>query len=86
MQFHGMTMDKNLLFSCNIDQAIRRNITDGCKWLEICVEIMEALPYLHEEAKLLRNNVTTSNILLTNSEIATSIHIVLMVISTNVVE
>lgn len=82
MQFHGMAMDENQLFSCNINEAIRRNmITDGCKWLEICAQIMEALRYLHEEAKLLHNDITTNNILLTDSKIdkmPTLIHIVLI--------
>ena len=76
MQFHGMTMEKNQYYT---NQAVRRNmITDG--WLEICARLMEALHYLHEEAKLLHNNVTTSNILLTNSKVVDEmpIHIVLI--------
>ena len=81
MQFHGITVDKNE-FSCNINEAFRRNIiTDGSKWLEICGQIMEALRYLHEEAQLLHNDITTSNILLTDSktsDMTTSVHIVVI--------
>ena len=46
MQFHGMATDdhETRLFSCNINEAIKRNIvTDGHKWLEICAQLMEAL-------------------------------------------
>ena len=81
MQFHGLIVDGNE-FSCNINEALRRNvITDESKWLEICGQIMEALRYLHEEAQLLHNDITTSNILLTDSktdDMTTSVHIVLI--------
>ena len=84
MQFHGMATDdhETRLFSCNINEAIKRNIvTDGHKWLEICAQLMEALRYLHDEAKLLHNDVTIKNVLLANSKIdklPSSIHAILI--------
>ena len=78
MQFHGLTVDRNKIL-WNINEALRRKvITDESKWLEICGQIMEALRYLHEEAQLLHNVITTSNILLTDSKTDDMIHIMLI--------
>lgn len=66
MQFHGI--GDTASSSLTLSQAIsKKKIKDGYAWLGICAQLMEAIDYLHEEACILHNDITTSNILLTDS-------------------
>lgn len=65
MQFHGI---KESTTSLTLSSAIVKNrITDGYAWLGIGIQIMQALSYLHNEVQILHNDITSSNICLTDS-------------------
>ena len=65
MQFHGL---RETTTSLTLSTAIiRKRICDEYAWIGISIQIMQALAYLHDEALILHNDITTSNILLTDS-------------------
>ena len=65
MQFHGL---RDTTMSLTLSNAIvRKKIADEYAWIGISIQIMQALTYLHDEALILHNDITASNILLTDS-------------------
>ena len=65
MQFHGLG---DAAKSFTMSRAIvARKITDGYAWLGTAIQLMQALSYLHDEVKILHNDITDSNILLADS-------------------
>jgi serine/threonine protein kinase len=63
------------------EAIVRKKTSDGYTWLDLCAQIMEALQYLHEEAGIIHNDITSSNILVTDSMtqgLESSIQIVLI--------
>ena len=66
LQFHGII--EGATSSLIVSQAIfKKKINDGYAWLGIGAELMEVVHYLHEEVGILHNDITASNILLTDS-------------------
>ena len=66
MQFHGIR--EGATSSLTVSQVIfKKKINDGYAWLGICAQLMEVVHYLHEEVGILHNDITASNILLTDS-------------------
>ena len=54
--------------SLTLSQAIHnKSIKEEYAWLGLCAQIMDALHYLHEEALIIHNDLTGSNILVTDS-------------------
>ena len=65
MQFHGI---QEATLPLTLSGAIlRKKINDEYAWLGISIQIMQALTYLHDEVQILHNDITSSNILLTDS-------------------
>ena len=66
MQFHGVG---DSLMSLTLYKAImKKKISDSYAWLGINIQLMQALSYLHDDVKILHNDIMPSNILLTNSK------------------
>ena len=61
MQFHGF---KGLEASTIADQLMKRNHFTSHSWL---TQLLEAINYLHEEAKILHNDIKCNNILVAQS-------------------
>ena len=63
LQYHGLK-------GCSVTLAHaiiqKQYLTSGEKCLLICVQMMEALRYLHDDAGILHNDLKCNNILLTN--------------------
>ena len=66
MQLHGIADNA---VSLTLYEAITTKKTEleGYTWLGLCAQIMEALHYLHEEVCILHNDITASNIAVTDS-------------------
>ena len=65
MQFHGIG---NSMTSLTLHRAIMtRKITDSYAWFGLSIQFMQALSYLHDNVKILHNDIMSSNILLTDS-------------------
>ena len=65
MQFHGIG---NSMTSLTLHSAIMtRKITDSYAWFGLSIQLMQALLYLHDDVKILHNDIMLSNILLTDS-------------------
>ena len=64
MQYYGIdgksiTLQKELIH--------RENISECHMWLVLCAQMVEAIRYLHEDAKIIHNDIKSNNILLTRS-------------------
>jgi len=65
IQFHGIDNSTKTL---TISKAIvEKKIQDSHVWLGICLQLMEALCYIHAEVQILHNDIKPNNVLLTNS-------------------
>ena len=78
-QFHGIdskpvTLRQELMSS--------ENIPDSKSWMVICIQLLEAVKYLHSDVQVIHNDIQASNIVFTNantsSGIEFSIHVVLI--------
>ena len=64
IQLHGTHSSHRVL---TLTTAIAgKKITSSHAWLGICMQMMEALSYLHEEVHMLHNDIKANNILLTD--------------------
>ena len=65
MQFHGLN---NFSTSVTLYEAISKNLFKSPSiWLILSLQILQAFTYLHEEVPVIHNDVTTENVLVTNS-------------------
>ena len=64
MQFHGF---RGLEASTIADQLMNRNHFTSHSWLLLVTQLLEAIHYLHEEAKILHNDIQCNNILVAQS-------------------
>ena len=73
MQYHAIKGMKASTFS----QEVYRNpqVFEEKAWILFCAQLVEAVHYLHNDACVLHNDITTSNILITNND---GYHIVLI--------
>ncbi len=55
MQFHAL--------KGYMENELRRHRFDGRAWTLLCAQILEAIAYLHEEAKVLHNDIKANNVL-----------------------
>ena len=67
MQFHGIHSGPRVV-TLSI-AIVGKKIKSSHAWLGICVQMMEALCYLHEEIHILHNDIKANNILLTDCTI-----------------
>ena len=81
MQFEGILVDGvpkaltlDYLFSSSIQLVPINSIQD---WILVCVQIMEALFYLHENAEILHDDIKADNVLVTRTPTYSDCHIVL---------
>ena len=69
MQFHGLATDQVSTISVTVFQELSKQqigVSDS-NWISIIGQLLEAVAYLHTKAKILHNDISCSNILLTNS-------------------
>ena len=70
MQFEGLLIDgvpKALTLNHLLGSTIQPvPIHSTPEWISVCVQIMEALFYLHEDAEVLHNDIKADNVLVTN--------------------
>ena len=64
LQFHGFidTSPLSLTIRREIDQSVLK--LQGHEWTRAIAQLLDAVEYLHTEAKILHNDITTKNILL----------------------
>ena len=68
IQFHGIDNK-----SVTMSQFIAKKMTsDEDAWLVLCAQLLEAFQYLHNDAKIIHNDLTTNNIIVTNSGLSVS--------------
>ena len=82
IQFHGIDNSTKTL---TISKAIiEKKIKHSHVWLGVCLQLMEALCYIHAEVQILHNDIKQNNVLLTDSMTASQLqtheayHIVLI--------
>ena len=56
-QFHGIGEMSVTLSQC----ITKRIVDDENTWLVLCAQLLETFMYLHDEAKILHNDLTTNN-------------------------
>lgn len=85
MQFEGIVVDgvpKALtldhLLGSTVQQIDPSPISSILEWISACIQIMEALLYLHENAGILHNDIKSDNILVTKTPTCSDCHIVLV--------
>ena len=77
MQFHAYTVGSNN--AATIEQRLLKDdlFKDEIKnWPILCAQLFEAIAYLHNEKKILHNDIKVNNILITSSQ--NDVHIVLI--------
>ena len=69
MQFHGLTTGHASPTSVTVLQELNRKLIglSDTNWIVIIGQLLEAVAYLHTKAEILHNDISCSNILLTNS-------------------
>ena len=73
MQFHAIDGMKATTFSQEVHYC--RHKSTEKTWILFCVQLIEAVHYLHNDAGVLHNDITTSNILITHND---GYHIILI--------
>ena len=63
MQFHAFEG----LQPSTVNAELKCTCINGYGWIILCAQLAEAIFYLHEEAKVLHNDIKTDNILITKS-------------------
>ena len=67
MQFHGLATDHASTVSVTVFQLTKQQISfSDTNWIAIIEQLLEAVAYLHTKAEILHNDITYSNIVLTN--------------------
>ena len=68
MQFEGMKNNDGLHpQALNLHQEFRKDgILHGMDWISVCVQLSEAVRYLHFDVKILHNDIKPDNVLLSN--------------------
>lgn len=62
MQYHGVN---GVSVTIQKELAFYKYVTTSREWLVLCLQFIEALRYLHEDIKLLHNDLKADNILIT---------------------
>lgn len=76
MQYHAVD-GKCITLHRELSRSNARIISNSHSWLILCAQICEALRYLHDDAKIIHNDLKCDNILLTpymSCSAASSIH------------
>lgn len=78
IQFHGIG---DSMMSLTLHKAIMtKKISDSNAWLGINIQLMQAISYLHDDVKILHNDIISSNILLTNSSTEKKVNFIQIVL------
>ena len=68
MQFHGLATDHASTVSVTVFQLTKQQISvSDTNWIFIIGQLLEAVAYLHTKAEILHNDISCSNIVVTNS-------------------
>lgn len=65
-QFHGVD-GKTMTLQKEIHDHHRQLITTYVQWMNLCIQLLEAINYLHCQAQLLHNDIKGDNILLSDN-------------------